>query len=302
MAGKKKTRITINTIVGLYKAIYSFVKKIKYDHVSSFAGHAALFLLMSLFPMAMFLISMFKYVPLDSVQLTKYVFSIMPEGLTPFLTQIFAEAYAESTTVVKSFTMLVMLFCASKGVYAIIIGMNAVYGIRETRGIVLLYSLAIIYVIVFFVAIGLTMVLIVLGNTIFAWLLNFIPQLGAFYELFKYGKNILMPFLLIGFFLLVYMNVPNRKSKVRYELPGAIFSTIVWMVYSWAFSFYISNYANYSVTYGSLATIVIFILWLYVTMNIVFVGAEINGVLRKCAEYGYNFQLVYEYYQEEYME
>jgi membrane protein len=146
------------------------------------------------------------------------------------------------------------------------------------------------------------MVLIVLGNTIFTWLLNFIPQLGAFYELFKYGKNILMPFLLIGFFLLVYMNVPNRKSKVRYELPGAIFSTIVWMVYSWAFSFYISNYANYSVTYGSLATIVIFILWLYVTMNIVFVGAEINGVLRKCAEYGYNFQLVYEYYQEEYME
>jgi membrane protein len=92
-----------------------------------------------------------------------------------------------------------------------------------------------------------------------------------------------MPFLLIGFFLLVYMNVPNRKSKVRYELPGAIFSTIVWMVYSWAFSFYISNYANYSVTYGSLATIVIFILWLYVTMNIVFVGAEIIGVLRKCA-------------------
>jgi membrane protein len=98
------------------------------------------------------------------------------------------------------------------------------------------------------------------------------------------------------------MHVPNRKSKVRYEMPGAIFSTIVWLVYSWAFSFYISNYANYSVTYGSLATIVIFILWLYGTMNIVFVGAEINVVLRKFAEYGYNYKLVYRYYRNEYKE
>jgi membrane protein len=97
------------------------------------------------------------------------------------------------------------------------------------------------------------------------------------------------------------MNVPNRKSKIRYEIPGAVFSTIVWLVYSWAFSFYISNFANYSATYGSLATIVIFILWLYWTMNIVFVGAEINVVLRKFAEYGYNFKLVYRYFKNIYM-
>jgi membrane protein len=285
----------------IFEMVYSFMRKIKYDHVSSFAGHAALFLLMSVFPMAMFFISMFNYIPIDSEELAKYVFKILPEGLSPLVNQVFDEAYAESTTALKSFTMLVMLFCASKGVYAVIIGMNAVYGIRETRGAVFLYVIAIVYVIFFFVAIGLTMGLIVLGNNIFSWLLNFIPQLEAFYGLFRYGKYILMPFILIGFFLLVYMNVPNRKSKVRYEMLGAVFSTIVWLVYSWAFSFYISNYANYSVTYGSLATIVIFILWLYWTMNIVFVGAEINVVLRKFAEYGYNFKLTYQYFKNLYM-
>jgi membrane protein len=219
----------------IFEMVYSFMRKIKYDHVSSFAGHAALFLLMSVFPMAMFFISMFNYIPIDSEELAKYVFKILPEGLSPLVNQVFDEAYAESTTALKSFTMLVMLFCASKGVYAVIIGMNAVYGIRETRGAVFLYVIAIVYVIFFFVAIGLTMGLIVLGNNIFSWLLNFIPQLEAFYGLFRYGKYILMPFILIGFFLLVYMNVPNRKSKVRYEMLGAVFSTIVWLVYSWAF-------------------------------------------------------------------
>ena len=297
---KKKKRITRKEIKKIYEISYSFVRKIKYDHVSSFAGHAALFLLMSLFPMAMFCISIFSYLPIDTGRFSQYLLEVIPEGLMPLLNQILAEARAESTTIMKSFTMITMLFCASKGVYAVIIGMNAVYGIRETRGTVLLYALAISYVVFFFAAIGLMMVLIVLGNNIFNWILEFVPGLVVFRNAFRYGKYICMLVFLLMFFLLIYMNVPNRRSKIRYEFPGALFSTIVWLVFSWAFSYYISNFAQYSVTYGSLATIVIFILWLYGTMNIVFVGAEINVVLRKFAEYGYNFKRAYEYYKDKY--
>lgn len=297
---QKITRITRKNVKNIYEIAYSFVRKIKYDHVSSFAGHAALFLLMSLFPMAMYCISMFQYLPIDTGRFTAYLLGVIPESFTPLLNQILAEAYAESTTMVKSFTVLGMLFCASKGVYAVIIGMNAVYGIRETRGTVLLYILAVVYMVVFFAAMGLMMVLIVLGNEIYNWLVGFIPGMAVFRTWFQYGKYLCMLVFLILFFLLVYMNVPNRKSRLRYEFFGALFSTIAWLVYSWAFSFYISNYANYSITYGSLATIVVFILWLYGTMNIIFVGAEINVVLRKFAEYGYNYRRAYEYYKDKY--
>lgn len=294
-------RIRKKNLKTMVEQLYKFSKKIRYDHVSSFAGHAALFILMSLFPMVMFCVSMFRYLPIDAGVLSSYVLTVMPGGLTPLLEQILTEAYTESTTtVIQSFTMIVMLFCASKGIYAVIIGMNAVYGIRETRGMVVLYVIAIVYVLIFFVMIGLTMVLIVLGNNLFNGLIKFVPGLIVFEELFKYGKYVFAPLMLVLFFMLIYMNVPNRKSKLRYELPGAVFSTVVWLFYSWAFSFYINNYANYSVTYGSLATIVIFILWLYGTMNIVFVGAEINVVLRKYAEYGYNYVYVNEYYKDEY--
>ncbi|MEZ3477744.1 MAG: YihY/virulence factor BrkB family protein [Lachnospiraceae bacterium] len=297
---RKKKRITRKEIRTVYEIGYSFVRKVKFDHVSSFAGHAALFLLMSIFPMAMFCISVFSHLPIDMGRLTQYLLTVIPEGSLPLVNQILAEAYAESTTMMTSFTMIVMLFCASKGVYAVIIGMNAVYGIRETRGTMLLYALAAAYVVIFFAAIGLMMVLIVLGNNIFNWLLQFVPGMIVFDRLFRYGKYLCMLVFLLVFFLLVYMNVPDRRSKIRYEFFGALFSTVAWLAYSWAFSFYISNYANYSVTYGSLATVVIFILWLYGTMNIVFVGAEINVVLRKFAEYGYNYRRAYEYYKDKY--
>lgn len=296
----KKKRITRKEIKVVYEITYSFITKIKYDHVSSFAGHAALFLLMSLFPMAMYCISIFSYLPIDTGRFTQYLMEIVPEGSIPLLDQILEEARAESTTMMKSFTMIVMLFCASKGVYAVIIGMNAVYGIRETRGMPLLYALAVSYVVIFFAAIGLMMLLIVLGNNIFSWLIRFVPGLVVFSDLFRYGKYLCMLIFLLVFFLLIYMNVPNRRSKIRYEFFGALFSTVAWLVYSWAFSFYISNFANYSVTYGSLATVVIFILWLYGTMNIIFVGAEMNVVLRKFAEYGYNYRRAYEYYKDKY--
>lgn len=296
MQGIKRKKLRI-----IYEVAYSFMRKIRYDHVSSFAGHASLFILMSLFPMVMFCISMFQYLPVDSVTVTSYVLTVMPGGLTPLLEQILQEAYTESTTVmVKSVTMLVMLFCASKGVYAVIIGMNAVYGIRETRNIAVIYILAIVYVAAFFSVLGLMLVLIVTGNNLFNGLIRFVPWLVMFRDIFRYGKYLCMLVLLIIFFLLLYMTVPNRKSKLRYEFAGAVFSTAAWLLFSWAFSFYISNYANYSVTYGSLATIVIFILWLYGTMNIVFIGAEINVVLRTFAEYGYNYRRAYEYYKDEY--
>ena len=297
---KKKRFVSRKTIKIIYDICNSFARKIQYDHVSSFAGHAALFLLTSLFPMAMYCIALFSYLPIDTGRFPQYFLGVIPEELTPLLNQILEEAYVGSTTIVKSFTMLVMLFCASKGVYAVIIGMNAVYGIKETRRPVFLYILAIIYVVAFFAAIGLMMVLIVLGNHLFNWVLRFVPGLAEFNAIFRYGKYVCMLILLIVFLLLVYMNIPNRKSHLRYEFPGALFSTIVWLAFSWAFSFYISNFAHYSVTYGSLATIVIFILWLYGTMNIIFIGAEINVVLRKFAEDGYRYRRTLAYFKEQY--
>lgn len=147
---KHNKRITRKEIKLIYEIAYSFVRKVKYDHVSSFAAHAALFLLMSLFPMAMYCIAVFSYLPIDIGRFSQYLLTVIPESFSPLLNHILMEAHAESTAALKSVTMITMLFCASKGVYAVIIGMNAVYGIRETRGMPLLYALAVSYVVIFF--------------------------------------------------------------------------------------------------------------------------------------------------------
>ena len=285
----------------IYGVILSFTRKMKYDYVSSFAGNAALFILMSLFPMLMYCVSMIRYIPiLDDFLITDYFEGLIPSSVIPFLDMLLEEAYKGGTTTLKWFSIIVTLVCASKGVYAIIIGLNAIYGIRETRNIVILYALAVVYVLAFFCILSLIIVLIVFGNKIFMTLMGFMPFLKDFKGLFHVGKYLGMLILLQLFFLGLYITIPNRKSKIRYEFSGAFFSSVAVLLFSSIFTFYFDHYANYSITYGSLATIVVFMIWLYGTMYIVFIGAELNGVLRKAAEYNYNYRRTYEYYKDEY--
>jgi membrane protein len=81
--------------------------------------------------------------------------------------------------------------------------------------------------------------------------------------------------ILLVFFLIIYVVIPNRKTKVMNELPGAMVCAGGWMGFSYAFSYYI-DHSNYSSMYGSLTTIVLFMLWMYFCMYILFIGAEIN--------------------------
>lgn len=79
------------------------------------------------------------------------------------------------------------------------------------------------------------------------------------------------------FSLVLYIVVPNRKSRIKYELPGAIFTALGWTIFSYVFSIYVDMSTGFAITYGSLATLVFIMLWLYACMNVLFIGAEMNA-------------------------
>lgn len=82
-------------------------------------------------------------------------------------------------------------------------------------------------------------------------------------------------------FIVLYSVAPNVKTKILSVLPGAIFTSIIWLLGSFAFGWYISNFGNYSKTYGSIAGIIILLIWLYLTSFIIIIGAEINAIIHQ---------------------
>ena len=82
-------------------------------------------------------------------------------------------------------------------------------------------------------------------------------------------------------FVGLYTIVPAKKQKPRQQLPGAVFTAVGWLIFSYAFSIYFTHFSNFSYMYGSLTAVVLLMLWLYICICILFVGAELNGFLEK---------------------
>lgn len=90
------------------------------------------------------------------------------------------------------------------------------------------------------------------------------------------GRIVSVP-LLFGLLLLIYTYVPGGRRTPRSQLPGTIFATAGWLIFSRVFSFYILHFWRLSYIYGSLTAVILIILWLYVIINLLFLGAGLNA-------------------------
>ena len=97
----------------------------------------------------------------------------------------------------------------------------------------------------------------------------------SFSALAAFGLSILT-------FVLIYTFVPGGRRRMRDQLPGALFTAVVWFVFSSIFTYYIRTSWKLSYIYGSLTSIILVILWLNVSINVMFLGAGVNG-MRTCS-------------------
>ena len=99
-------------------------------------------------------------------------------------------------------------------------------------------------------------------------------------------KRIMLTLIILTFlFMMIYRFVPDRKCSFRKQWPGAVVASIGWLAVSAGCSFYMDNFTNFSLVYGSMAGIMILLLWLYFCMSMIFYGAEVNYFLENKKNY-----------------
>jgi membrane protein len=252
-------------------------RKIRDDHVAAFSAQAAFFIIISFFPFIMLLLSIVKYFPIEEESMFLLLSQAFPTTVNSLIESIISEIYrtAASTTLISA-TIVSTLWSAGKGFLAIMKGLNSVYEIDETRHGLLLRGMAALYTLIFAIMVITTMILFVFGNRLYFWTTQKLPVIEDTAFLIISLRTIVGLITLIIFFLLIYIVIPNRKTKIMHELPGAMLCAAGWMGFSYAFSYYIDNFSNYASMYGSLTAIVLFMLWLYFCMYILFLGAEFN--------------------------
>ncbi len=264
-------------IKATFRLIGLLSRKITGDHVDAFSAQAAFFIIISFFPFIMLLLSLVHLFPLEQSNVLRFVTEVFPTTVSSMLFSVITELYGNvASSTLISITAITALWSAAKGFLAIMKGLNAVYEINETRNYFFLRAIAAFYTLIFAIMLLATMVLFVFGNRLYYWIEHKIPLLMDTALVIISLRTILGLIILIAFFLVIYTVIPNRKTRVINELPGAMLCAAGWMGFSYAFSYYIDNFSNYSSMYGSLTAIVLFMLWMYFCMYLLFLGAEFN--------------------------
>lgn len=271
----------MKSIIYFIRIIESFMFKLKKDSVSAYAAQAAFFIILSVFPFFMFLLTLIHYLPLTEQDLINAVLEIAPASIAPFINNIINEIYTSSTTTLLSITGITAIWGASKAFYALIYGLNAVYGILETRNYVVLRLIATLYTLVFGILLLITLSILGFGNSIALAIQSRIPALSEIALLVISIRATTALCILILYFLALYIVIPNRKSNILQELPGAVVTAGGWIGFTYLYSFYIDHMSNFTNTYGSLTAIVLLMLWLYACMYMLLIGGEVNEWIQK---------------------
>ena len=266
----------MNLVKKIYKHVDGFFVQLNRDHVNAYAAQASFFIMIAIFPLLMLLLTVIRYTPVTEVDLLKSVLAVTPNYLDPLMEQIISEMYSQSNFAIISITAATTLWSASNGILAIIRGLNSVFGREEERNYFLVRLICSFYTIVLLILIILALGFMVFGNSVLRLFSSKIPFL---YELAAYIidlRSIYLPIFFTFAFVYVYRIVPNKHFRFIDYIPGALFTSFGWIIASYGYSIYIDYFASATYIYGSLTTVVFMMLWLYMCMYILFMGAEIN--------------------------
>lgn len=248
-------------------------------HMSAFAAQTTFLLIISAFPFIMLLITLLGYIPgLEEQMLQSELIRLMPGLFKEVVDKLFTELDAGRNVTMISITAITTVYAASKGFHALIRGMNMVYGIKEQRRYIVVKGITVVCTFVMILAILLTLMLMVFGDNIITVLSYYLPDMVRTASWIMSYRVLLVYALLSVLFLLVYLIMPNRKSTIRNELPGALVAAAGWIGFTSIYSFFLSYTNTY--IYGSLTMIVFIMLWLYFCIYLLFVGAQVNQYLR----------------------
>lgn len=255
----------------------TFNKIQKQVNISAHASSVAFFLFLSIIPLIMMACALLQYAPGIQMELWSYVSkTVIPKTVVDFLMDIVNTYQGRSVTIV-SVSAVITVWSASKGMLALMRGMNAVYELQESRNYVMLRLRALVYTIFFMIAILVSIVLLVFGNAVVE-LLTDILIIGEIWRWLQTLRHLIVAVFLAVVFCSFYCLLPNNKMPWRQQLPGAFVASVFWIVYSFLFSIYIDYFNGFSM-YGSLTTVIIVMIWFYFCMYIFFCGVVINRIL-----------------------
>lgn len=239
---------------------------------------------LSLFPLLLFLISLFGLFASRGTQLRDNLMFYLQQALPPAAFTVVSKTITEVTVNSGSgkitFGLGLALFTASGGIAAMMSGLNYAYSVRETRPWYKVRIIALVLTIALAVLVVAALALVLAGGVSAQWL----GVGAAFVAAWRILQWVFALFFIMLAFSIIYYYGPDLAEQHWYWItPGSFVGVVLWVAVSYGFRAYLHYFNSYSKTYGSLGAVIILLVWFYVTGFSFLVGGEINAQIEHAA-------------------
>lgn len=259
-----------------------FIIKVTNDNLFAIAGQSAFFFILAVVPLTMFGLSVLQSFRIPVETLEEFLGLVLNEMASSYVSE-FLGNFNYDTSSISIITLIITLWSAAQGIHAIINGLNRIHGTHENRNWLFQRFRAVVVTLILIVIIIATLMFFVLGSTLNNLLTPQIKELPQIIEILYNLRYFLVYIYLILIFTFMYHKVPNLDKEVRRDfgflscLPGAVLSSTAWFMLSVGISIYVDDFNGFSI-YGGLTRLAVILVWLYLCILFLMLGAELNFV------------------------
>lgn len=254
--------------------------RINDDNVFALASQLSYSIFFSIFPFMIFLMAVLALFTRDGSNVLEWIRIFIPGQIDKFFSGTIIKVVESGNAKLLPISLIGTFYAASTGISAVISCLNMAYDEKETRSLIKVGLISIIYTVFLMAVLIFVFVFLIFGEVNGKFLSDFF-HISVYYKIiWNYFRIIFSSIILFLLFVSLYYFIPCRKLTLKEVLPGSIFSEVGWFMISVMFSFYINNFTSYNVIYGSIGGVMAFLTWIYFCSLILLIGGELNASLK----------------------
>ena len=268
----------------LKQTVLLLIRNYSQHNVGKNAAALAYYLLFAIFPLLIFASNLLGLLKLDVYAITQTLSNFLPKDIVGLIESYLDYISHTSGHLLLWFSLVFSIWFPMRAVKGLMDDVRLAHHLSKPPNSLKYRLRQLIYTVVFLVVIILTLALSTLGEHVLGYIGRLLPEYtprisGFIPDFWQYLRFIPMALLMFAALGALYALSMDKRPPIKQILPGIIAALISWMVVSIGFSFYVENFAHYSLIYGTMGAMIVLLMWLYMTALVLILGAEFNAAL-----------------------
>lgn len=253
------------------------------DDILALSSQLAYGFIFAFFPFMIFLMTLIGYSPISSGNVLDGLDRLLPDEALYLIKTTVIEVVDSRKSNLMSFSLIFTIWSVSSGFDAVIKGINKAYDEKENRSYFKLKLISILFTFELTVMILILIFLLVFGQIIGNSIASKYGFSYQFKVIWNFARYAIIISTTIFIFASLYHYTPSKRLAWSDVMPGSFFATIGLIAVSIGFAYYVNTFTNYSLLYGSIGAVIVFLTWLFLMSIIILLGGEINAIfVSKC--------------------